>query len=168
YENGVHTIAWSVTDDAGNTDGIGSRYFTIRNNSQSATRTAHSVPSGAPDISQIPVDYSHPVKVKRGYNQEIEPHFFYPDDSGNITITIKELERLEIRQFSTGVLDGFYVIGNRFGTLPPGSTLDGEKGIFSWQPGPAFIGDYQFVFIEKTRTGKVKQKLITIRIRPGF
>jgi hypothetical protein len=31
YENGVHTIQWTATDNAGNTDGIGSRYFTIRN-----------------------------------------------------------------------------------------------------------------------------------------
>jgi hypothetical protein len=31
YENGVHTIQWTVTDSAGNTDGIGSRYFIIRN-----------------------------------------------------------------------------------------------------------------------------------------
>ncbi|NIM17519.1 MAG: hypothetical protein GTO45_36360, partial [Candidatus Aminicenantes bacterium] len=31
YKNGVHTIEWSVKDDAGNTTGIGSRYFTIRN-----------------------------------------------------------------------------------------------------------------------------------------
>ena len=31
YDNGVHTIAWSVADDAGNLDGIGSRYFTISN-----------------------------------------------------------------------------------------------------------------------------------------
>ncbi|MGE5341266.1 MAG: exo-alpha-sialidase [Candidatus Omnitrophota bacterium] len=31
YANGLHTIQWTVTDDAGNTDGIGSRYFTIKN-----------------------------------------------------------------------------------------------------------------------------------------
>ncbi len=29
--NGVHTIAWSVTDNAGRAQGIGSRYFTIEN-----------------------------------------------------------------------------------------------------------------------------------------
>jgi hypothetical protein len=29
--NGVHTIAWSVTDSDGNSAGIGSRYFTVRN-----------------------------------------------------------------------------------------------------------------------------------------
>lgn len=31
YSNGLHTVAWIVTDNAGNTDGIGSRYFYIRN-----------------------------------------------------------------------------------------------------------------------------------------
>ncbi len=31
FENGVHTIQWTATDNAGNTDGIGSRYFTIQN-----------------------------------------------------------------------------------------------------------------------------------------
>lgn len=31
FANGVHTIHWTVTDSAGNTDGIGSRYFTIQN-----------------------------------------------------------------------------------------------------------------------------------------
>ena len=29
--NGVHTIAWAVTDSAGNNDGVGSRYFTVQN-----------------------------------------------------------------------------------------------------------------------------------------
>lgn len=31
YANGVHTIQWTVKDSAGNTDGIGSRYFIIKN-----------------------------------------------------------------------------------------------------------------------------------------
>jgi len=30
-ENGIHTIQWTVTDSGGNTDGIGSRYFMVRN-----------------------------------------------------------------------------------------------------------------------------------------
>jgi hypothetical protein len=29
--NGVHTIEWGVRDDAGNAQGIGSRYFTVGN-----------------------------------------------------------------------------------------------------------------------------------------
>jgi hypothetical protein len=31
WVNGVHTIMWTATDDDGNSDGIGSRYFTILN-----------------------------------------------------------------------------------------------------------------------------------------
>jgi len=31
YSNGLHTISWVVTDSANNTDGIGSRYFYIKN-----------------------------------------------------------------------------------------------------------------------------------------
>jgi hypothetical protein len=31
YQNGLHTISWVVKDNAGNMDGIGSRYFIIKN-----------------------------------------------------------------------------------------------------------------------------------------
>ncbi|MDQ1355379.1 MAG: hypothetical protein QG657_5689 [Acidobacteriota bacterium] len=31
YKNGIHTISWVAKDDAGNMDGIGSRYFIIHN-----------------------------------------------------------------------------------------------------------------------------------------
>jgi hypothetical protein len=31
YENGIHTIQWTVKDSADNQDGIGSRYFTVQN-----------------------------------------------------------------------------------------------------------------------------------------
>ncbi|MCP4711916.1 MAG: BACON domain-containing protein, partial [Planctomycetes bacterium] len=31
FSNGVHTIQWIATDNAGNSEGIGSRYFSIRN-----------------------------------------------------------------------------------------------------------------------------------------
>ncbi|MCP4220477.1 MAG: hypothetical protein GY765_37965, partial [bacterium] len=46
YTNGVHTISWSVKDDAGNSDGIGSRYFTINNsgNNRSISRQSASNP----------------------------------------------------------------------------------------------------------------------------
>lgn len=32
WPDGVHSLSWTVRDDAGNEDGIGSRYFIIRNN----------------------------------------------------------------------------------------------------------------------------------------
>ncbi len=39
FANGVHTIQWVAADNAGNTDGIGSRYFTIQNSDRSGPRS---------------------------------------------------------------------------------------------------------------------------------
>ena len=38
YKNGVHTIEWLAKDNAGNTDGIGSRYFSIINSDGTAVQ----------------------------------------------------------------------------------------------------------------------------------
>jgi hypothetical protein len=46
YADGVHTISWAVVDDAGNADGIGSRYFSIKN-SQSAKQHRRGTQYGA-------------------------------------------------------------------------------------------------------------------------
>jgi hypothetical protein len=46
YENGLHTIAWSVTDSAGNTTGIGSRYWqtaSVKFNTEVRSNVASSV-----------------------------------------------------------------------------------------------------------------------------
>jgi hypothetical protein len=184
YENGVHNISWSVTDDAGNTDGIGSRYFSIRNSSQSAERTAQS----APDISKIPVDHTQPLRVKKGFNPDVEPQIFYPDKTGQITIEIKELERVEIwlfegagglaplsnaplsngNKFTNSHWTGFQVIGNQLRSLPIGSFLDTERGVFYWHPGAGFVGKYRFVFITGDQYENKTKKMVGITIDPRF
>ncbi|NIN35596.1 MAG: hypothetical protein GTO60_11120, partial [Gammaproteobacteria bacterium] len=101
YENGVHTIQWTATDNAGNTDGIGSRYFTIQNTGERRTqRTAQRARRECrggplwPPISDgtIPIDYSSPVGVKKGCNRDTTPQEIYPDEKGDIHIEIRELE----------------------------------------------------------------------------
>jgi len=183
----VHTIAWSVKDDAGNIDGIGSRYFTICNTGGTASVSQNistifkgEYPGANADIRQIPVDDFQPVHVKKGYNQNIEPEIIYPDINGKITIEIKELERVEIHfngvplsntplsassESSTTIPAGVQLIGKRPAALPIGSFLDSKSGIFSWQPGPGYLGDYELVFIEKIGD-ELRRKLITFRIRP--
>ena len=91
YENGVHTIGWSAADDAGNTDGIGSRYFTILNSGVSGQESVVSY-----ELLRLPVDYSSPVGVLKGFNGNGKPLKSYPDENGIITIKIKELERIEL------------------------------------------------------------------------
>ena len=178
YKNGVHTISWSVKDNAGNTDGIGSRYFTIQNTGAASmdqeSQAVFTVFSDQGsmfdvDISQIPPDYYQPVQIKKGYNRDIYPQILYPDDSGNITIEINQLERIEI--YLPGAFEslstdryGYQLIGDRLKALPIGSSFNGPAGIFSWQPGPGFIGVYKLVFITRMEPGEIEKKQITIKI----
>ena len=86
-KNGVHTISWNVTDSAGNTDGIGSRYFTVMNEDASGvTGTDSNLSSQNQASSQ---------------NQD---EAFYWNDTDATTIEIKELQLI---QFSVADYLGF-------------------------------------------------------------
>jgi hypothetical protein len=167
YANGIHTIQWVVTDSAGNTDGIGSRYFTIQN----------------PGSNTSPGSFSHeyvigddPVEMIKGYSNHGRRQEIYPDENGVIVVEIKEMERIEIHlqgkhnwqsvPIRTNYR-GYMKVNDRLRSLPVGSTLDIEKGIFYWQPGVGFLGEYSFVFMEKHPGSWVKKNII-VRIAPRF
>ncbi len=135
YTNGVHTIAWTAEDNAGNSDGIGSRYFTIQNPGTSREHGAWSMEEGAWGMGHgggVP----GPVGIIKGYEKNVEPEKMIPNENGLIHITIKELERLEIHFFDSRP---------NISPLPIGSTLDMKRGIFYWQPGPGFLGTFELV-----------------------
>jgi hypothetical protein len=170
--NGVHTIYWTATDDAGNTDGIGSRYFTVQNGpgGRRAQRTsshgAWSIEHGVGPLDVENVSRT-PVEVLKGYKKNVEPQEVYPDDKGIINIQIKELQRLEIHLGSlnsSSFYSGYLVVGNQLKPLPIGSTLDVERGIFYWKAGPGYVGQYRLAFIEDHGHGNRigKELLVTI------
>jgi hypothetical protein len=160
YKNGVHAIAWSVKDNAGNEDGIGSRYFTIRNTgADQRYRGRNTACLFREPVSQIPVDYFKPVGIKKGYHLNKEPEILFPDEEGNIRIQIKELQCLEIH-FPDSILN--------LSPLPVGSSLNAERGIFSWQPGVGFIGDYLLVFIEEDQYGNKTMRNVLVTIVSKF
>ncbi len=182
YADGVHTIQWTARDFAGNSDGIGSRYFTIQNTGESRTQAAgnrvqhassHWLPAPG-SLSRIPVDLTGPIRVKTGFNKTIQPQKRSSLKEEITFIETRELEPLEIH-FGEGVqvLTGCLVVNNGQGTqtraLPIGSTLDRQRGIFYWSPGLAFAGNYVFDFVIKEGSaGKVKRKKLNIKIRPKF
>jgi hypothetical protein len=174
YEDGIHTIAWIAIDSAGNSDGIGSRYFSISNLGEERSRgTAGSVIQGL-NVSTIPAVPSAPVVVIKGFDKNAKPQHTLPGANGT-TVSIKELERVEIHlsdspsASSSTHWSGFLAAGNQTRPLPPGSTLDCEKGIFYWMPSTGFAGDYLFDFIGvESFTGKMFRKRITISIEPKF
>jgi len=173
YENGVHTIQWTVTDNAGNTDGIGSRYFTIENSGTSAQQSLSLVtsywPLGNEELSWIPINNHEPVIIRKGYKTNRKINEIYPGDNGITTIEIKELERVEI-QVSPGTPGtcGYMLVGNQLKPLPIGTTFEPRSGIFYWQPGPGFIGEYRFVFIEIGTNGAQSRKNVLVKILPKF
>jgi len=188
YKNGVHTIAWSAEDNAGNADGIGSRYFSIQNTgadtgekgsgearkSGRAEKDKFGRGSAAFSPCSPVVDRYSPVYVSKGYDREAEPQQVYPDRNGNIRVEIKELERVAIRLNDEQAVEmtaveylGYLAVGDRLKPLPVGSTMDIERGIFYWQPGPGFVGNYRLVFILKDQNGKLWKKDVFINISPG-
>jgi hypothetical protein len=57
------------------------------------------------------------------------------------SIEARELERIEVE---VGANDGYLIVNSERRPLPIGSTL--RDGVFYWQPGPGFLGEYQLQF----------------------
>jgi hypothetical protein len=134
--NGVHTIAWGITDSAGGSAGIGSRYFTVSNGAglqlapepraalQASSRAGSVTARRGPDLDTPFVPVEHDVE-------------------GVLAFPAEELDRIEFRAgASAGHLKS--AIGDL--PLPIGSQLDPSTGTFTWQPGPGFVGQYELVF----------------------
>jgi hypothetical protein len=192
YANGIHTIQWTVTDSCGNTDGIGSRYFIIQNSGSSTQSSIHNMKQNSqgslssfprfPGAARLGWMQSHPfdgfesiptdpepVLIRTGFDNTAPLQSISPDDSGIVNIVIPLAGRVEIRlwPFSTGnngYTAGCQEVGNRIRPLPPGSTLDTEKGVFYWQPVSAFIGSFDFLFVSSSRPEAAKKIRIMITI----
>ncbi len=162
YANGVHTIAWSARDNAGNTDGIGSRYFIIQPDRQRNRGTRG--PASTRAFEAIPADYTTPVQVLQGYD-ESAPLVTMSPSSGVIWVLIKETERIEIRLNESG-FQGCSHVNNQAEALPAGSTLDSANGIFYWIPGPGFLGEYELVFVREAGGRAQTKKVIKVIINP--
>ena len=134
--NGVHTIAWTVVDKVGNAAGIGSRYFTVSNNS--ALRAAPP-PAAVMRVPFLP----DPITGRRGFDLDVPLVPLDRHASGVLTLAAEELDRIELR---VQAMRGFLrtAIGDL--PLPIGSRLDPLERTFTWLAGPGFLGAYDLVF----------------------
>jgi len=170
YANGLHTIAWIVTDNAGRADGVGSRFFSVLN---AANAPSGSVPAGpgpdAADLALIPADPS-PILARRGFGKTGRLPI-YAAARGGFEVEIPETGLLEIvldrgRGQDRLVYRGYQVVGRELRPLPSGSTLDPKSGLWTWQPGPGFLGTYDLVFVGE-RNGRPESKTsVRVRIAP--
>jgi hypothetical protein len=158
-----------VTDNVGNSDGIGSRYFSVMNDSSSSSNSSLPVTADISSIDKIHTDQA-PVYVLYGDDDSAAADMLYPDEKGILVLKLKELGRVRVElNAENGMIskyEGYMMSGDQMDPLPVGSTLDKDKSVFYWQPGPGFAGVYHFLFLGKDEDGRLTKKNIVIHITP--
>jgi hypothetical protein len=138
-------------------------------------------------VSQIagtPEDRRMPVYVKRGFMDEQPTETVYPETDGSVLIKIPEVSRMVLslqevdtqadheigearvrpsRAGSPSGYEAYELVLGQLRPLPIGSTFDATQGILYWQPGPGFLGDFDFIFVDKTRNTR---KTVKVHIDP--
>ena len=184
--NGVHTIAWGVADSAGNAAGIGSRYFSVLNGRSSSVLSSptslfysterESAPAageaaGQPVSSLAWMPASDvPAYVQSGFGESSPLQIADAASNGTSRVKAEELGLVRVTvgaavSTDTDGYEGYLVKGGELAALPAGSFLDKQTGEFFWQPGPGFVGAYEFVFIRNGNGAKTKSSM-TVTIDP--
>jgi len=65
-------------------------------------------------------------------------------------------------------IQGYLMANGVARILPTGTTIDPATGIFSWSPGPGFVGWYSFKFIIENSGGPGFEKTVEVFIEPKF
>ena len=140
--NGLHTISWAVTDNAGAIEGIGSRFFTVANGAGAAPVPAAAVEAVADDrrdsgaaavsalaIAAAPIDEA-PVIGRRGWDLDAPWHSYAIGRSGRAVMRGEEIDRFELwlgaREGAT--YTGYLRVGQALAPLPIGSRLEPPPG----------------------------------------
>jgi alpha-tubulin suppressor-like RCC1 family protein len=148
--DGLHTISWTVTDNLGSTNGVGSRFFWVLNGSGLKAGLA-AAPSAALEIAA-----GRAVTGRQGLDLDVPLALYWPGADGVVEIPLKELGRIELQ---AGASTGYLVVNGRLEPLPAGAHL-ARDGTFTWQPSAGFVGAYELVFDPDVAPLKIR---VTIR-----
>ena len=157
--NGLHTIAWVVQDDSGAVSGIGSRFFRVQNADNSSTMTVDAAATSAGLEASVASVGLRPgeLGLRRGFDGNA-PIRRVRAKGDLYAVAVAALERIELHlggESDSGLVAGYAIVGNERRDLPAGSTLDQQRGVFYWQPGAAFMGRYELVFVRGTEETRV-------------
>jgi hypothetical protein len=174
--NGVHTIAWSVTDNQGAATGIGSRFFTVSNGASLTAQSNGAVvlepgpvtmPIDPQKLAAVPIDRAR-LESRRGWSLKAPFERAGRAASGSAEIVGEEWDRFELQLNGgrRGTYSGYLRSGDGLIALPVGSALDARTGRFTWTPSVGFIGDYELVFVRWDRGRAVSRREVRIRLEP--
>jgi hypothetical protein len=162
--NGLHTIQWTVTDDQGSTEGIGSRFFTVSNGAGASMTAAHTAGMEAEAIAAVPLDGAALVG-RSGWDLAAPYQAFAAGESGRVVIRSEEVSRLEL-QLGPGWDEGHLRTSEGLAALPIGSHLDTSTGVFTWAPGVGFVGSYDLVFVRHQAGQAVARQEVRVLLQP--
>ncbi len=171
YPNGVHTIQWTVTDNLGVTEGIGSRFFTVSNGAAAITTAVEGASRArtarAEDLAATPHDDA-PVLGRRGWDLAGPWRWYGVGRAGRVVIRGEEIDRFELRlgEHTGAHYTGHLRVGEELAPLPAGSQLDGATGWFTWAPGVGFVGTYDLVFVRWAGDRAVARHEVRVILAP--
>lgn len=142
--NGLHTIAWSVSDTAGRIEGIGSRFFNVLNSGADQAVRPAEVRSG-PLMRDGGGPRTAGVFGRTGFDLSTGWVPMRTDQTNRYRVRLPEQGRLEL-WFGDAVEAGYLVAQD--GTmreLPIGTSLSGAH--FGWMPPVGYVGAYDLVFL---------------------
>ncbi len=167
YSDGMHTLAWQVTDTAGNSDGIGSRFFNVGNVGGSSLGAGSTAGLDVAAVGSAPLDRGT-IAAVHGWDSAAPLQRITAHEDDVVRLAGEQLERYEIHLGDPA--GGSWVGGMRAGDavrgLPVGSHLDPSTGVFTWQATAAFIGQYDLVFFRMHAGAVVARREISILVAP--
>ncbi|HEY7500088.1 MAG TPA: hypothetical protein VH740_16320 [Vicinamibacterales bacterium] len=169
--NGTHTIVWVVTDNAGTTQGIGSRFFTVSNGVGAVTAssaTAGAVPVPSPSLVASLPAADDVVWGRRGFDLDAPFDAYRSTPVRRITLRGEEIDRFELAlgERAGTSLTGYVRVGSELSPLPIGSQLDPATGAFTWTPGVGFVGNYDLVFVRWDGATPIERREVRIAVHP--
>ena len=144
---GEHTMTWSATDSAGNTEAVDSTSFIIPFGQTGEDQVGYFEAKGfylEDEEGSLHMDIQ---ELKRGFLLETDQDVVKEAD-GTMVIQAEEMEPLDILfQTNTGYAEAYFGWGEEdWQELPAGSTLIQEEGRFCWIPAPGFLGTFTLHF----------------------
>jgi hypothetical protein len=157
---GLHTIAWYVSDNQGAAAGIGSRYFTVSNSADGPVQAAAAGAEAGrreESVSALPVVESTPLGSRHVRMRALDRLELHLGEAGAAATALDRASACE------ATWAGYAVDEKTLAALPVGATID-PAGTFYWQPGPGFKGVFELLFVRTGCDGRKERIPVRVTI----
>jgi hypothetical protein len=153
YADGLHTISWTVVDDAGVAEGIGSRYFRVQNSPGSNAAPSEALAIAVPPESGLSA--GEPCTPGRRVGND--PNVEWRRLDGDRPAIMTSGERVELRICAR--IDSAHLLQDGVRQPLPVGASSARGRTFAWDPGPAFLGEFELEFEFSATSGEPPRRV---------